>query len=60
MACVCAGQEATPTDHAFIVQKRALQRAWLQDLDQQRQDDKLRHKQEKQLLNQVTQTRPEP
>ncbi|XP_067096597.1 coiled-coil domain-containing protein 66 isoform X2 [Osmerus mordax] len=44
--------EATPTDHAFIVQKRALQRAWLQDLDQQRQDDKLRHKQEKQLLNQ--------
>lgn len=46
--------EATPVEHAFSTQKKEHHRRWLQDLDRQREEDKLRHQQEKQYLSQVT------
>uniref|UniRef100_A0A673YRY5 Coiled-coil domain containing 66 n=1 Tax=Salmo trutta TaxID=8032 RepID=A0A673YRY5_SALTR len=45
--------EATPVEHAFSAQKKEHHRRWLQDLDRQREEDKLRHQQEKQYLSQA-------
>ncbi|XP_029539861.2 coiled-coil domain-containing protein 66 isoform X2 [Oncorhynchus nerka] len=45
--------EATPVEHAFSAQKKEHHRRWLQDLDRQREEDKLRHRQEKQYHSQA-------
>ncbi|XP_041743248.2 coiled-coil domain-containing protein 66 isoform X4 [Coregonus clupeaformis] len=45
--------EATPVEHAFSAQKKEQHRRWLQDLDQQREEDKLRRRKEKQYLSQA-------
>ncbi|XP_036387553.1 coiled-coil domain-containing protein 66 [Megalops cyprinoides] len=45
--------EATPVEHAFSAKKQELQRRWLQDLDQQREEAKLRRMQEKQEHSQA-------
>lgn len=45
--------EATPLEHAFSEEKKHQQRRWLQDLEQQREDAKLRKKLERQSQNQA-------
>ncbi|XP_010880383.2 coiled-coil domain-containing protein 66 isoform X7 [Esox lucius] len=45
--------EGTPVEHAFSAHKKEQQRRWLQDLDQQREEDKWRRQQEKQHLSQA-------
>ncbi|XP_072521923.1 coiled-coil domain-containing protein 66 isoform X2 [Salminus brasiliensis] len=45
--------EATPLEHAFSEEKRHQQRRWLQDLEQQREEAKLRKKLEKHSQNQA-------
>ncbi|XP_017306168.1 coiled-coil domain-containing protein 66 isoform X1 [Ictalurus punctatus] len=44
--------EAAPLEHAFSAEKKEQQRRWLQDLEQQREETKLRRKLEKQSQNQ--------
>ncbi|KAG9260193.1 coiled-coil domain-containing protein 66 isoform X3 [Astyanax mexicanus] len=45
--------EATPLENAFTEEKKHQQRRWLQDLEQQREEAKLRKKLEKQSQNQT-------
>ncbi|XP_047663135.1 coiled-coil domain-containing protein 66 isoform X2 [Tachysurus fulvidraco] len=45
--------EATPLEQAFSEEKKEQQRRWLQDLEQQREETKLRRKLEKQSQSQV-------
>ncbi|KAJ8361017.1 hypothetical protein SKAU_G00175420 [Synaphobranchus kaupii] len=45
--------EASPVEHPFSAQKQEQQRRWLQDLEQQREENKLRRQQEKQELSQT-------
>ncbi|XP_062842503.1 coiled-coil domain-containing protein 66 isoform X2 [Trichomycterus rosablanca] len=45
--------EAAPLEHAFTEEKKEEQRRWLQDLEQQREEAKMRKKKEKQSRNQA-------
>ncbi|XP_058230277.1 coiled-coil domain-containing protein 66 isoform X2 [Hemibagrus wyckioides] len=46
-------KEAAPLEHAFSEEKKEQQRRWLQDLEQQREETKLRRKLEKQSQRQA-------
>lgn len=50
---VTAVQESAPMENAFSAQRAAQQREWLQELDQQREEAKLRRQREKEINSQV-------
>lgn len=46
-------QEASPMEDAFRAQRVEQQRQWVQELDQQREEAKLRRQREKEINSQV-------
>ncbi len=54
---VCCAQEAAPVEDLFSAQRQEQQRRWLQELDKQREEDKLRRQHDKEINSQVNSSR---
>uniref|UniRef100_A0A8C2CYR2 Coiled-coil domain containing 66 n=1 Tax=Cyprinus carpio TaxID=7962 RepID=A0A8C2CYR2_CYPCA len=50
---VCCVQEAAPVEDLFSAQRQEQQRRWLQELDKQREEDKLRRQHDKEINSQA-------